>query len=62
MALYLKNEDWRAIAEQVSNEMDPAKLTILVAQLCRALNGGSDNKPQVMGNKENQTESLGDVA
>ena len=32
-----KDGDWRSIAEQVSKEMDSAKLTILVAQLCSAL-------------------------
>ena len=31
------NEDWRSIAEETSKEMDPAKLTILVGKLCRAL-------------------------
>jgi hypothetical protein len=33
------NEDWRPIAEQVSNEMNPVKLMALVAQLCCALDG-----------------------
>jgi len=31
------NEDWRSLAEETSKEMDPAKLTILVGKLCRAL-------------------------
>jgi hypothetical protein len=31
------NEDWRSIAEETSKEMDPARLTILVGKLCRAL-------------------------
>lgn len=46
VALYLKNEDWRLIAEQASTEMDPKKLTLLVAHLCRALDGENDISPQ----------------
>jgi len=42
MALYLKNEDWRLIAEDIRTETDPAKLTLLVDLLCRALDGESD--------------------
>ena len=37
MALNRGNEDWRSLAEEASKEMDPAKLTILVGKLCRAL-------------------------
>jgi hypothetical protein len=37
MAAQLGDGDWRAIAEQVSKETDPAKLMILVANLCCAL-------------------------
>jgi len=32
-------EDWVSIAEQVSVEMDQAKLMTLVEQLCNALDG-----------------------
>ncbi len=39
MAPYLGDGDWRSIAEQTSNEMDPTKLMILVEKLCRALDG-----------------------
>ncbi len=39
-----KDGDWRSIAEQASKEMDSAKLTILVAQLCSALEGGRKKK------------------
>ena len=46
MASYHKNEDWRLIAEQVSNETNPAKLTLLVAQLCRALDGKRESTSQ----------------
>jgi hypothetical protein len=37
MALHLGDKDWRTIAEKASKEMDPEKLTILIAQLCSAL-------------------------
>jgi hypothetical protein len=37
MAPNPRDQEWRDIAEQVSTEMDPAKLTILVGKLCRAL-------------------------
>ena len=37
MALHLGDRDWRTIAEKASKEMDPEKLTILIAQLCSAL-------------------------
>jgi hypothetical protein len=33
----LKDQEWYSIAEQASKEMDPAKLTLLVSQLCAAL-------------------------
>jgi hypothetical protein len=46
MALYLKNEDWRLIAEDICTERDPAKLTLLVDLLCRALDGESDATPR----------------
>jgi hypothetical protein len=36
---HLADGDWLPIAQQASNEMDPAKLMILVAKLCRALDG-----------------------
>ena len=37
MAHTLTNQEWRSIAEQASTEQDPAKLTSLVAELCRSL-------------------------
>jgi hypothetical protein len=37
MAPQITDQQWYPIAEQVSKEMDSAKLTILVAQLCSAL-------------------------
>jgi hypothetical protein len=36
--------DWRSIAEQTSKEMDPARLTILVARLCLALDAKREEK------------------
>ena len=39
MAPHFGDGDWQSIAEQASKEMDPAKLTILVEKLCRALEG-----------------------
>ena len=37
MAGNLTNQEWRSIAEKASTEMDSAKLTSLVAELCRSL-------------------------
>ncbi len=37
MAENLTNQEWRSIAEKASTEQDPAKLTSLVAELCRSL-------------------------
>jgi hypothetical protein len=45
MDLDRKDGDWQSIAEQASKEMDGAKLTILVAQLCRALDE-RDKRPE----------------
>jgi hypothetical protein len=39
MAPQLGDRDWRSIAHQVSKEMEPAKLMILVGKLCCALEG-----------------------
>ena len=33
-------QDWRAIAEEASKEMDPEKLLVLVKQLCSAFDDG----------------------
>jgi hypothetical protein len=41
------NEDWHTLAEQASTEMDPAKLTVLVRKLCRALDERNERKPQL---------------
>ena len=53
MALYLKNDDWRLIAEDICAETDPAKLTLLVDLLCRTLDGESDATPRPERQKEN---------
>jgi hypothetical protein len=37
MAPQFGNRDWRSIAHQVSKEMEPAKLMVLVGELCCAL-------------------------
>ena len=37
MAPKITNPEWYSIAARASREMDPAKLTILVAELCSAL-------------------------
>jgi hypothetical protein len=37
MAQNPKDQDWQALAEQASKETDGEKLTMLVAQLCGAL-------------------------
>jgi len=37
MTIHSQDRDWVSIAEQVSVEMDPAKLATLVDQLCSAL-------------------------
>jgi hypothetical protein len=37
MTPHLGDRDWRTIAEKASKETDPAKLTVLIAQLCNAL-------------------------
>jgi len=44
MAPHFGDGDWRPIAQQTSNEMDSAKLLILVAKLCRALDGEREKK------------------
>jgi hypothetical protein len=46
-----KDGDWRFIAEQVATETDPAKLTILIGKLCRALNVGRKEDEPRPGNK-----------
>ena len=43
MAENLTNQEWRSIAEQASTEQDPAKLTSLVAELCRSLDERQKN-------------------
>jgi hypothetical protein len=37
-------QHWRSLAEETSKEMDPAKLTILVGKLCRALGERNERK------------------
>ena len=58
MAQHPEDGDWRFIAEQVSKEMDSAKLTILVAKLCRALDGERTEKPQSQRHPANELRSF----
>ena len=46
MALYPEDQEWRDIAKQISMEVDPAQLTILVGKLCHALDERNERKPQ----------------
>jgi hypothetical protein len=54
MAPYIEDGDWRPIAEQVSKEMDSAKLMIIVAKLCRALDGKHKGKSQLQKSPRNE--------
>jgi hypothetical protein len=36
MTTHSEDTEWRSIAEQASEEMDSARLMVLVGQLCRA--------------------------
>jgi hypothetical protein len=47
MAPQTTDPEWYSIAELASKEMDPAKLTILVAQLCSALDESMDRRRPV---------------
>lgn len=50
MTTNLEDKKWTSIAEQVSRGMDPAKLGVLVDQLCRALDdrrGRMTREPQI---------------
>jgi hypothetical protein len=47
MAQHPENGDWLPIAEQVSKEMDPAKLMILIEKLCCALDGERRGKSRL---------------
>jgi hypothetical protein len=51
MAPHFGDGDWRYIAEQASKEMDPAKLMILVAKLCRALSDEREGLQRYAGDE-----------
>jgi hypothetical protein len=53
MAPTPENQDWRDIAAQASKEMDGKKLTILVQQLCSALD--EIHKPQSAHDQNSST-------
>jgi hypothetical protein len=61
MALYLKNDDWRLIAEDICTETDLAKLTLLVDLLYRALDGESDATPRPERQKQNLAKPFTDA-
>jgi hypothetical protein len=60
MEVPLRDVDWRIIAEQASKEMDPQKLTRLVAELCRSLDDRNRKTEQEnpAADTEKQRESL----
>jgi hypothetical protein len=63
MADNLTNQDWRSIAAQASTEQDPAKLTRLVAELCRSLDqrGGSvTQEPESASSDNSKGQSMTD--
>ena len=58
MAPHFGVGDWRFIAEQTGNEMDPAKLMILVERLCCALEGERRQKSQLAATLPGMTPGL----
>jgi hypothetical protein len=42
----IKDQQWQSIAEQASKEMDGAKLSVLVEQLCAAMDERSKGPRQ----------------
>jgi hypothetical protein len=44
----LEDGTWQSVAEQVSEEMDPAKLTVLVAKLCRAFEIEDEKRQKIV--------------
>jgi hypothetical protein len=47
MTPQLEDGNWQSVAEQVSKEMDPTKLTVLVAKLCRAFEIEDEKRPRL---------------
>ena len=62
MAPNSTDQDWRCVAEQTSKEMDPAKLSALVARLCRLLDRERGRTTQFQPQQANQSGSSPDVA
>jgi hypothetical protein len=54
MAQNLTNQDWRSLAVQASTEMDSAKLTRIVAELCSSL----DERQKTLQRQEDNQDSL----
>jgi hypothetical protein len=44
IAFMTPRSNWRELAEQTSKEMDSAKLMVLVAKLCQAIDGERQEK------------------
>lgn len=51
MAHSSTDQDWHSIAEQASTEMDPAKLTKLIDELCASIDDRHKG-PQIETNNE----------
>lgn len=49
MAPQITDQKWYSIAEQASKEMDSAKLMVLVAQLCSALDERDRGQQETYG-------------
>jgi hypothetical protein len=49
-----KSSDWRPIAEQASKEKNPAKMMVLIAQLCQVFDGERAKKASAAATQENQ--------
>jgi hypothetical protein len=55
MATHSEKKDWQSIAEEASNEKNPARLRTLVEQLCSALDDSSKNR---VGEKPDSSDSF----
>jgi hypothetical protein len=56
------DHDWRHIAEKATKEKGPARLMVLIAKLCQALDRENGKKPEFQRQQENQTGFSPDVA
>ena len=58
MSLPLEDADWRVIAAEASRERDPAKLTRLVAKLCRSLDERNQKALAAKASEESGLETI----